>query len=195
MTGAYAGILNGGSSVAPYGLVDLRLKGDEEPLMGTGGGIRERVIGDKAAGELIWMMEKVVSEGTGQRAQFDGREIAGKTGTTQAARDAWFIGFTADYVAGVWMGYDDNTPLTGVTGGGLPAEIWRETMVRVHEGVPVNPLPMIVPELVLQQQQQQEPAPQSQQQQRQPQQRDVPRTTEGLIELLVREVLGGGRNR
>ena len=72
-------------------------------------------------------------------------------------------------------------------------------MVRVHEGVPVNPLPMIVPELVLQQQQQQEPAPQSQQQQqqqqRQPQQRDVPRTTEGLIELLVREVLGGGRNR
>ena len=93
------------------------------------------------------------------------------------------------------MGYDDNTPLTGVTGGGLPAEIWRETMVRVHEGVPVNPLPMIVPELVLQQQQLQEPAPQSQQQQRQPQQRDVPRTTEGLIELLVREVLGGGRNR
>ena len=94
MTGAYAGILNGGSSVAPYGLVDLRLKGDEEPLMGTGGGIRERVIGDKAAGELIWMMEKVVSEGTGQRAQFDGREIAGKTGTTQAARDAWSVSYT-----------------------------------------------------------------------------------------------------
>ncbi|MGB1034805.1 MAG: glycosyl transferase, partial [Primorskyibacter sp.] len=73
------------------------------------------------------------------------REAAGKTGTTQAARDAWFIGFTADYVAGVWMGYDDNTPLTGVTGGGLPAEIWRETMIRVHEGLPVNPLPKVVP--------------------------------------------------
>jgi penicillin-binding protein 1A len=68
--------------------------------------------------------------------------VAGKTGTTQAARDAWFIGFTADYVAGVWMGYDDNTPLTGVTGGGLPAEIWREVMERVHRGVPVSPLPM-----------------------------------------------------
>ncbi|MEP3442325.1 MAG: PBP1A family penicillin-binding protein [Sulfitobacter sp.] len=145
MTGAFAGILNGGSSVTPYGLVDLRLRGDNEPLMGTGGGIGERVIQDKAAGQLIYMMEKVVSEGTGKRAQFGGRQLAGKTGTTSAAKDAWFIGFSADYVAGVWMGYDDNTPLKGVTGGGLPAEIWREVMTRVHEGVPVKPLPMILP--------------------------------------------------
>ncbi|AXI48313.1 glycosyl transferase [Sulfitobacter sp. SK012] len=145
MTGAFAGILNGGSSVQPYGLIDLSLRGDTEPLMGTGGGIGERVIQEAAAGQLIYMMEKVVSEGTGQRAQFEGRELAGKTGTTQAARDAWFIGFSADYVAGVWMGYDDNTPLKGVTGGGLPAEIWREVMTRVHEGVPPKPLPMQAP--------------------------------------------------
>ncbi|MEQ6249260.1 PBP1A family penicillin-binding protein [Sulfitobacter sp. HNIBRBA3233] len=145
MTGAFAGILNGGSSVEPYGLIDLRLRGDSEPLMGTGGGIGERVIQEDAARQLIYMMEKVVSEGTGQRAQFGGRELAGKTGTTSAAKDAWFIGFSADYVAGVWMGYDDNTPLKGVTGGGLPAEIWRETMSRVHEGLPVNPLPMAQP--------------------------------------------------
>ena len=188
MTGAYAGILNGGSSVTPYGLVDLRLQGDEAPLMGTGGGIRERVIRDQAAAELIWMMEKVVSQGTGRRARFGGREIAGKTGTTQAARDAWFIGFTADYVAGVWMGYDDNTPLTGVTGGGLPAEIWRETMVRVHEGVPVRGLPMRAPEGYQVQQPQQAPQPAP----AQPRRREVPRTTEGLIEMLVREILGGG---
>ena len=146
MTGAYAGILNGGSSVTPYGLVELSLLGDNEPLMGSGGGIRERVIRDFAAGELIYMMERVVSQGTGRRAALPDREVAGKTGTTQAARDAWFIGFTADYVAGVWMGYDDNTPLTGVTGGGLPAEIWHEVMVRVHEGLPARPLPMIAPE-------------------------------------------------
>jgi 1A family penicillin-binding protein len=146
MTGAYAGILNGGSSVEPYGLVELRLLVDEEPLMGTGGGIGERVVQEPAAQQLIWMMEKVVSEGTGRRAAFDGREIAGKTRTTQAARDAWFVGFTADYVAGVWMGYDDNTPLTGVTGSGLPAEIWRETMARVHEGVPARGLPMRGPD-------------------------------------------------
>ncbi|MCX7558461.1 PBP1A family penicillin-binding protein [Sulfitobacter sp. F26204] len=145
MTGAYAGILNGGSSVTPYGLVELSLLGDDEPLMGSGGGIGERVIQEDAARQLVYMMEKVISEGTGKRAQFGGRELAGKTGTTSAAKDAWFIGFSADYVAGVWMGYDDNTPLKGVTGGGLPTDIWREVMSRVHEGLPVKPLPMSAP--------------------------------------------------
>ena len=142
MTGAYAGILNGGSSVTPYGLIELRLLGDEVPLMGTAGGIGERVIHQDAAEQLIYMMNKVVDGGTGHRANLPDRQAAGKTGTTQAARDAWFLGFTADYVAGVWMGYDDNTPLKGVTGGGLPAEIWHETMMRVHKGMPPRPLPM-----------------------------------------------------
>ena len=146
MTGAYAGILNGGSSVKPYGLIDLRLQGDEQPLIGQDGGIGERVISEKAAQLLTYMMTQVIDSGTGTRARLPERQAAGKTGTTQAARDAWFVGFTADYVAGVWMGYDDNTPLKGVTGGGLPAEIWHEVMLRVHEGVPPRPLPMIVPE-------------------------------------------------
>ncbi len=145
MTGAYAGFLNGGSAVLPYGLVDLRLLGETEPLMGTGGGIRERVIREEVARELVWMLYQVVEQGTGRRARLDGWEIAGKTGTTQAARDAWFIGFSADYVTGVWMGYDDNTPLTGVTGSGLPTEIWRETMQRVLAGQPPRPLPMTAP--------------------------------------------------
>ncbi|WP_417242365.1 transglycosylase domain-containing protein [Celeribacter sp.] len=145
MTGAYAGILNGGSSVAPYGLKSLRLKGDETPLMGQDGGLGERVITPESAQQLIYMMYNVVQNGTGARAQLDGIEVAGKTGTTQAARDAWFMGFTADYVAGVWMGYDDNTPLTGVTGSGLPAEIWHETMTRVMAGLDPKPLPMIRP--------------------------------------------------
>jgi len=146
MTGAYAGILNGGSAVEPYGLTELKLLGDETPVMVTTTGIGERVINDTAAKQLTWMMERVVSEGTGGRAKLPGWQVAGKTGTTQAARDAWFIGFTADYVAGVWMGYDDNTPLSGVTGGGLPAEIWKETMLRVTEGMTPTPLPMMVPE-------------------------------------------------
>ncbi|TMV06990.1 PBP1A family penicillin-binding protein [Ruegeria sediminis] len=145
MTGAYAGILNGGSSVEPYGLTELKLLGDDEPLMATSTGIGERVIRTDAAQQLIWMMEKVVSEGSGKRAALPGWQVAGKTGTTQAARDAWFIGFTADYVAGVWLGYDDNTPLSGVTGGGLPAEIWHETMIRVTEGMTPSPLPMQAP--------------------------------------------------
>ncbi len=146
MTGAFAGILNGGRSVTPYGLIELKLQGESEPLMGQGGGMGERVISEAAAQQLVFMMNRVVTQGTGGRAALPDRDVAGKTGTTQSARDAWFIGFTADYVAGVWMGYDDNTPLSGVTGGGLPAEIWREVMLRVHEGVPPRPLPMMAPE-------------------------------------------------
>lgn len=159
MTGAYAGILNGGSSVVPYGLVELKLLDDNEPLIAVETGIGERVIRQEAAEQLIWMMQKVVTDGSGRRAAIPGWQVAGKTGTTQAARDAWFIGFTAEYVAGVWMGYDDNTPLTGVTGGGLPAEIWHETMLRVHEGLEPVPLPMRAP---IPRTQTQEPQPQPQ---------------------------------
>jgi len=180
MTGAYAGILNGGSSVTPYGLIELKLLGDDDPLMGTGGGIGERVIREEAARELIYMMHQVVHGGTGGRAELPGREAAGKTGTTQAARDAWFLGFTGDYVAGVWMGYDDNTPLTGVTGGGLPAEIWHETMVRVHEGLEAKPLPMIRPK----------PKPQVQQEPlRRQQRRNLPNRG-NPIENILRGILG-----
>ncbi|MGX0974979.1 penicillin-binding protein 1A [Roseovarius sp. MBR-51] len=179
MTGAYAGILNGGSSVTPYGLVELKLLGEDTPLMGTGGGIGERVIQESAAQELIYMMTKVIDGGTGSRARLPDREAAGKTGTTQAARDAWFLGFTADYVAGVWMGYDDNTPLSGVTGGGLPAEIWQETMVRVHEGIDPKPLPMLRPKP--------RPAPV----QPAPQQRQAPQRSNNPIESILRGIFGG----
>ncbi|MGK8233099.1 transglycosylase domain-containing protein [Roseovarius sp. MS2] len=182
MTGAYAGILNGGSSVTPYGLVELKLLGENEPLMGTGGGIGERVIQESAAQELIYMMTKVIEGGTGGRARLPGREAAGKTGTTQAARDAWFLGFTADYVAGVWMGYDDNTPLSGVTGGGLPAEIWQETMTRVHEGIDPKPLPMLRP----QPRPAPAPAPAPQDQQRR-----APVASDNPIENILRSIFGG----
>ena len=143
MTGAYAGILNGGSSVRPYGLEQIRLLGDPEPLAGRAGGIGERVIDTKAAQALTYMMYEVVQSGTGQGADIEGIEIAGKTGTTQAARDAWFIGFTSEFVVGVWMGYDDNTPLKGVTGGGIPTDIWRETMIKITNQSAPGPLPML----------------------------------------------------
>lgn len=146
MTGAFAGILNGGSSVTPYGLQSLRVRGDAEPLMdNAGAGIGERVIREEAARQLTWMMMNVVENGTGARARIDGWQVAAKTGTSQSARDAWFVGFTGDYVVGVWMGNDDNTPLKGTTGGGLPADIWRETMLRINEGSQPVPLPYSVP--------------------------------------------------
>ncbi|MET4101368.1 penicillin-binding protein 1A [Roseovarius sp. MBR-78] len=178
MTGAYAGILNGGSSVTPFGMTDLRLLGEDRPLMARETGIGERVIRESAARELVWMMSRVVEDGTGRRARLPGREVAGKTGTTQAARDAWFLGFTADYVAGVWMGYDDNTPLTGVTGGGLPAEIWRETMLRVHEGLEPKPLPM------------QRPAPQPATATAPPPRRRAPGPIGNPIETILRSIFG-----
>ncbi len=145
MTGAYSGILNRGRASTPYGVTEITLQGDDTPLLGKTGGAGNRVINEFAAEQLIYMMHQVVQTGTGRRANLASRQAAGKTGTTQGGRDAWFIGFTADYVAGVWMGYDDNSKLSGVTGGGLPAEIWRETMLKVHEGLPETPLPMSVP--------------------------------------------------
>ncbi|MGB0497195.1 MAG: transglycosylase domain-containing protein, partial [Rubricella sp.] len=143
LTGSYAAFLNEGAFVPPYGLSEVRLRDEAVPLLAAGAREPVRAMSVETARRMTWMMRQVIEapHGTGGRARLEGRPAAGKTGTTQAARDAWFIGFTGDYVAGVWMGYDDNTPLSGVTGGGLPAEIWRRTMEAVHEGLPPTPLP------------------------------------------------------
>ncbi|SDE37975.1 penicillin-binding protein 1A [Paracoccus isoporae] len=140
MTGAYAGIRNGGRAVRPYGVVELRIRGEDSPMIAKSGGMGQRVISQQAAAGLISMMREVIQNGTGGRAKLGERDAAGKTGTTSSYRDAWFIGFTDQFVTGVWMGYDDNTPLTGVTGGGLPAEIWQAVMSEIHEGMPFEPL-------------------------------------------------------
>jgi penicillin-binding protein 1A len=87
------------------------------------------------------MLRAVVTEGTGKRAQFGGYDIGGKTGTSQDYRDAWFVGFTTHFVAGVWVGNDDNSPTKKVTGGSLPADIWRDVMEVAHTGLPNAPLP------------------------------------------------------
>ncbi|MHA6324831.1 transglycosylase domain-containing protein [Roseivivax sp. CAU 1753] len=194
MTGAFAGILNGGSSVSPYGVTRLRYQGDSDPLLDVAGGIGERVIQEDAARQLVFMMEKVISEGTGSRAQLPGRQVAGKTGTSNEQRDAWFVGFSADYVAGVWMGYDDNTPLSGVTGGGLPAEIWQEAMVRVHDGLPARDLPMSEParpQPQVQQQPQRQAQPQPQRQPQRQQRRERPKDpVEAIINQVLRDLFG-----
>jgi len=146
MTGAFATIANRGRAASPRGIREIHLRGDDTALLREAGGPGARALSERSAGLLTGMLRQVIETGTGRRARLADREAAGKTGTTQAARDAWFIGFTADYVVGVWMGNDDNAPLTGVTGGGLPAEIWRETMTRIHRGVPPSPLYMVSPD-------------------------------------------------
>ncbi|MEM9099675.1 MAG: PBP1A family penicillin-binding protein [Pseudomonadota bacterium] len=145
MTGVYATIANRGQRATPYGLLEMRLRGDDQALLAHNIGTPYQVIASDTAGQLALMMTSVVEDGTGRRARMPGWQIAGKTGTTQAARDAWFIGYNADYVVGVWMGNDDNSPLTGVTGGGLPAEIWREVMTRLVQGHTPRPIYTVTP--------------------------------------------------
>lgn len=145
MTGVFATIANRGRAAGPRGIREIRLRDDDTALLRETGGPGEQVLSERSAGLLTYMLRQVIDSGTGRRARLKDRVAAGKTGTTQAARDAWFIGFTADYVVGVWMGNDDNSPLTGVAGGGLPAEIWREAATRIHTGVPPSPLYTVTP--------------------------------------------------
>ena len=140
MTGVYATIANRGRSADPYSVSQIFVRGYKEPVMASAEQATTQVMDARHADWLTNMMRSVIQRGTGQRARLQGFDMAGKTGTTQRARDAWFIGFTSDFVVGVWMGKDDNTPLVGVTGGGLPAEIWRETMRELHRGRPPAPI-------------------------------------------------------
>jgi penicillin-binding protein 1A len=96
-----------------------------------------RVYDEALDGAMIQMMKGVIEHGTGVHAAF-GRPAAGKTGTSQNWRDAWFVGFTPDWTCGVWVGNDDDRPMDKVTGGDLPAQIWRRLMVVAHEGLPVR---------------------------------------------------------
>jgi penicillin-binding protein 1A len=86
---------------------------------------------------MVRMMQGVILHGTGKRADF-GWPAAGKTGTSQNWRDAWFVGFTPEFVTSVWMGQDGNRPMRRVTGGDAPALAWRSFMIEAHRGVPVR---------------------------------------------------------
>ena len=142
LTAAYAAIVNRGRAVWPYGVEAIIARDGEVLYRRQGSGAGTATSAEHAAA-LTAMMTAVMDPsqgGTGRAAGLD-RPAAGKSGTSQAHRDAWFVGFTADYVAGVWVGNDDGTPMNGVTGGGLPARIWRDVMTDAHRGLPIRPLP------------------------------------------------------
>jgi penicillin-binding protein 1A len=139
MTGAYAALANRGDGVWPYGIEQI-LDADGTILYKRNGGGPGQVIGGHAASEMLDMMQSVIQSGTGRAAALD-RPAAGKTGTSGDYRDAWFVGFTADLVAGVWVGNDNNAPMNKVTGGSLPTRIWHDFMAEVEAGKPVRPLP------------------------------------------------------
>ncbi|MEX0921694.1 MAG: PBP1A family penicillin-binding protein [Rhodovibrionaceae bacterium] len=139
LTSAYAVLANGGRGVYPFGITEIRDK-QGNVLYGRSGGGPGRLVQPREVSQINNLMTAVTTWGTGKGAAI-GRPMAGKTGTSQDFRDAWFIGFTGNYVGGVWLGNDDNTPMDSVTGGGLPARLWANILSRASEGVPVAALP------------------------------------------------------
>jgi penicillin-binding protein 1A len=129
MAQAYDAFANGGLRARAYGIERIRTAAGRVLYdHGAERTPRVQVIGQPALGYMIEMMRQVIASGTGNRARVPGYDLAGKTGTTSDYRDAWFVGYTGGFVAAVWTGRDDNTPMKRVTGGGAPAEIWRAFM-------------------------------------------------------------------
>ena len=122
---AYAPFANGGHRVAPFGVAEARAEGRPIAWLPPA---RAPAIAPEAAEAMRRMMAVTVARGTGRAAAVPGLAVAGKTGTTQDNRDAWFIGIAGGLVMGVWLGTDDATPMEGVAGGGLPARLFREIL-------------------------------------------------------------------
>ena len=139
LTGAYAPFANGGIGVIPNVITRIETASGkvlyEQIPAGPG-----QVIAPEVVGEMNDMMTTALEIGTGKKAHLNGWPIAGKTGTSQKARDALFLGYTSRMVTGVWLGNDDDTGTT-LSGGNVPTEIWSEFMTIAHQGLPVSDLP------------------------------------------------------
>jgi penicillin-binding protein 1A len=136
---AYATFPNKGKAVTPHAILEVRTgTGDLVWRYDRDGPQPRQIIPPSVAADMAMMMSHVVSEGTARRAALDGIPTAGKTGTTNNYRDAWFVGYTGNFVCGVWYGNDDYSPTNRLTGGSLPAQTWHDIMVAAHEGVEVK---------------------------------------------------------
>ncbi|MBU4436382.1 MAG: penicillin-binding protein 1A [Alphaproteobacteria bacterium] len=142
MAQSYAAFSNGGFLAKGYGIERIRTASGKVLYdHGVEKASRAAVIGSPALQYMNQMMRQVVAAGTGTRAKVAGYDIAGKTGTTSDYRDAWFVGYSGGFVAAVWTGRDDNTPMKKVTGGGVPAEIWRNFMAAALPRLKSTPIP------------------------------------------------------
>ncbi len=145
LTGVYATIAGAGRVVAPYAIKEIRNR-DGQIIYRRSDMNMPVNVNPNAVSMLVDMMRSVIQYGTGRRAALD-RPVAGKTGTSSSYHDAWFVGFTADYVTGVWLGNDDNTPMKKVTGGSIPAVIWRDYMADIHASLPPRDLLQSIPDV------------------------------------------------
>src|SRR4051812_32472604 len=140
LVGAYAAFANGGLAVSPH-VVERVRTANGKLLYERKDDNLGRIIEERYAGMMNAMMQETLIAGTARKAELPGWPAAGKTGTSQDFRDAWFIGYTGHLVTGVWLGNDDSSPTKKTTGGGIPVEIWSKFMKAAHQGVPMVGLP------------------------------------------------------
>ncbi|WP_257167961.1 transglycosylase domain-containing protein [Bradyrhizobium sp. SRS-191] len=140
LVGAYAPFSNGGLAVSPHVVTRIKTL-DGKLLYMRQNEQAAQVIDPRNVAMMNQMMQETLISGTAKKAEIPGWVAAGKTGTSQDFRDAWFIGYTSRLVTGVWLGNDDNSPTKKATGGGLPVEVWTRFMRAAHQGVPVAALP------------------------------------------------------
>ena len=138
---AYGAFAAGGRQVEAWGVSRIRTTGGRVIWTRPAPPPPRQVIANPALSDLNRMMRQVVASGTGTRAALPGRDVAGKTGTTSSYQDAWFAGYTGGVVTVVWLGRDDNRPMKGVTGGSLPAEVWKGVMTTAVRRLPAGPIP------------------------------------------------------
>ena len=141
MVSAYAAFANGGLGVQPHVIARVRTANGKQ-LYARRNANFGRVIDPQYVAMMNQMMQETLLTGTARKAELPGWQAAGKTGTSQDWRDAWFLGYTSYLVAGVWLGNDNSSPTKKVSGGNLPVEIWSRFMKAAHEGVPVAGLPL-----------------------------------------------------
>jgi penicillin-binding protein 1A len=187
LTQSYAAFANGGMRVNAFGVTRIRTRSGKVLYTRHGSGLG-RAMSPEDAAAVTRLMTEVVATGTGRAAKLDQRDTAGKTGTTQDFHDAWFMGFSADYVCGVWFGNDDAAPMKHVTGGTLPAHLFKTFMEDAEKGLPPRPLagltlvaeaqPQTAPATVESAPAAPEPAPAA------PANDDKPQTFEGILDKL-----------
>jgi penicillin-binding protein 1A len=140
----YAVFANNGMSVDAHTVIDMRTpNGDPVWNFDRNGPKPRRVVPEKVIAQIVPMLNSVVENGTGRRAMLPGVKVAGKTGTTNAYRDAWFVGFTGNYVGAIWFGNDDYAPTRKMTGGTLPAMTWQKVMAFAHQGIELKNPPSL----------------------------------------------------